>query len=341
MYLSKNRKSGIYYIYFRQDNGKKTRLSTRTTFKSEALKFLNDFEKKLKAKELTPSISIKKFAVQYLNTISITHTKSSYRSSKNSLDKFVEFVGADTLIKDITHSIAEKFILTTYQRAKHHAAQQLRHLKAAFNVAIAEANVERGFIQNPFKNIKLRIPEKTPVFINENELNLILTQEKNPTLRNIYQFAFFTGMRISEILNLIWGSVAQRSNVIKVSNTESFTTKSKRERVVPISKSVFNIFNEMKWGEGNNLNDYVFTKNSAKFNSVYVSKQFKKCVRSANLNDSIHFHTLRHSFASNLVQKGGSIYLVQKLLGHSQISTTQKYAHFNNESLQKVLDLLN
>ncbi len=57
----------------------------------------------------------------------------------------------------------------------------------------------------------------------------------------------------------------------------------------------------------------------------------KKSVRAAELNDKIHFHSLRHSFASNLVQKGVSLYVVKELLGHEDIKTTQIYSHFSKK----------
>ncbi|MBK7497981.1 MAG: tyrosine-type recombinase/integrase [Ignavibacteriales bacterium] len=56
-----------------------------------------------------------------------------------------------------------------------------------------------------------------------------------------------------------------------------------------------------------------------------MSKQFKAAVRSANLNNDIHFHNLRHSFVSNLVQRGVNLYVVKELLGHENIKTTQLY----------------
>ncbi|MCB9336460.1 MAG: tyrosine-type recombinase/integrase, partial [Flavobacteriales bacterium] len=73
---------------------------------------------------------------------------------------------------------------------------------------------------------------------------------------------------------------------------------------------------------------YVFGKeNGFPFTGDYFSKNFKKAVRAANLDEGIHFHTLRHSFASNLAQKGVSIYVIKELLGHSSVSTTEIYSH--------------
>lgn len=65
----------------------------------------------------------------------------------------------------------------------------------------------------------------------------------------------------------------------------------------------------------------------------YVGHRFKKFIRKAGLSEEIHFHSLRHTGATWLVQNGVSIYAVQKLLGHSNISVTQVYSHLETESL--------
>lgn len=74
-----------------------------------------------------------------------------------------------------------------------------------------------------------------------------------------------------------------------------------------------------------------FRYEGIKLNEDFVSKQFKKSVRAAGLNDKIHFHTLRHSFASMLVQRGVSLYVVKELLGHEDLSTTQIYSIYSNK----------
>ena len=87
--------------------------------------------------------------------------------------------------------------------------------------------------------------------------------------------------------------------------------------------------------------DYVFQKfKGVKLNQACVSKDFKKAVKKSNLNERVHFHTLRHSFASNLVQKGASIYVVKELMGHDNISTTQIYSHLRKENLIDAIRLL-
>ena len=84
----------------------------------------------------------------------------------------------------------------------------------------------------------------------------------------------------------------------------------------------------------------VFSKSGGiKFNNDYVTKNFKKAVRKAELNDKVHFHTLRHSFASRLVQRGASIYVVKELLGHTDVTTTQIYSHLEQSNLKDVMNL--
>ena len=72
----------------------------------------------------------------------------------------------------------------------------------------------------------------------------------------------------------------------------------------------------------------------------YISTNFKKAVRDADVIPELHFHSLRHGFASNLILKGVSIYEVSKLLGHADIKTTQIYAHLRSDDLQNAVDRL-
>ena len=84
----------------------------------------------------------------------------------------------------------------------------------------------------------------------------------------------------------------------------------------------------------------VFTYLNKPFTQDFVIHRFKKHVRGAKLNDRLNFHALRHTFASWLVQKGVSIYIVSKLLGHADVTTTQIYAHLQTDDLRDVVNSL-
>lgn len=332
MYLSKRKKSGIYYIYYRKDDGKKTRVSTKTKIKSEALKFLSQFEKKVKQKTPKSEISLGDFSFLYLKSISVTHTNESYRLTKRLIENFRDDIGKDKLLRQLDQTICEGYILKVYARAKHHGALLLRHFKAFFNRAIVWGYLEN----NPLKQMKLRVPENHPTFISIVELKKIIDQENDLMYKHIYEFAFNTGLRISEIVNLEWNDVDLVKGEMKIQNKEGYTTKSKRERVVPMSAKVKEILSL----QSKNSN-YIFNIKGEQISKTYLSKRFKGCVKDAKLNDKIHFHTLRHSFASTLVQKGVNLFHVQKLLGHSQISTTQRYSHLRQQDLVNAINALN
>lgn len=329
-------KNGNYYIYYRKEDGKKTRVSCRTTKKKEAIRFLSNFQNELKNRKPSNTITLGELYKRYLMAIDTSHSIGSYRHSKMCLKNLIEFVGEDVNIDEITKEQVEKFIFSIYKRAKHSASLHLRHLKAVFNKAI-----DWGYLgKNPFKGIKLRIPTNNPIFITKEELQLIVEKESNPILKQIYLFAFYTGMRRGEIVNLEWSDIDMDNKLIKVRNKNGFTTKSKKERIIPIGEIICGILCKLKQ-DRNDKQDYVFAKDNHKFNPTYVCRAFKKCIRLAKLNDDIHFHTLRHSFASYLASKGVSLYIIQQLLGHSNFSTTQKYSHLKNDDLVKAINLFN
>jgi integrase/recombinase XerD len=331
MYISKNKKSGIFYIYYRKDDGKKTRVSTRTWLKSEAMRYLKDFDKRLKKSNQQPSITMEELRFKYLTTVERSHTRQSNRIIKNTLDRFLKYVGKDTLASEIDKEKAQEFIFGVYQNSPYSADLLRRHLHACWEKMIAF-----GYVQsNPFKKIRLSLPENNPVFINKKELELIASKEANHTLVLLYRFAFYSGMRLSEIINLEYDDVKVKEKLIYVKNKDTFTTKSKRERVIPISKSLKRILKAVNSKDG-----IVFNNNGKQFNPDYVSKSFKKCVRTAGLNDKIHFHSMRHSFSSYLVQNGANMIAVQKILGHASIKTTQIYLHLRTEDLVKAIKLL-
>ena len=141
-------------------------------------------------------------------------------------------------------------------------------------------------------------------------------------------------MRISELLNLKWSHIDFENNQIKVSNSDDFTTKTGKERVIPIHSKIIELFSTMK-----RRNEYIFAKDgNFRYSRIYVSHRFKYYSRKAGLPENIKFHSTRHSFASLCVQSGVDIYSVQHLLGHSDVSTTQIYSHLTQSHLQSAME---
>jgi len=144
------------------------------------------------------------------------------------------------------------------------------------------------------------------------------------------------GLRAGEVFALTWGCVDFGHGALTLLDTKS------RDRVVYMTQQV----REMLLGrERGQPSDLVFpARGGGKIEAI--SKTFDKVVEAVGLNDGILdarqkvcFHTLRHTFASWHVQNGTDLYVVQKLLGHSTLTMTQRYAHLAPDTLRKATDM--
>lgn len=337
MFLGK-RSNGIYFIEFFDENLFKTRrISTGTKNKKLAAEFLHKMELKRFQPTVQTKILLSQFEKEYFQNFGCNFSSAYKRSIELSFRQLRVHTG-DANISSISRQTAQKFISSVFSHAKGASALYHRTLKAAFNRA-----VEWSYIpENPFKYVKLpRTIKKIPLFIEERELNQILKETENPDLEDLFALAFYSGLRLGEILNLKWEHISFQEKMIYVRNQKGFTLKGKKDRVVPINSKLEKIL-KRRYEEGLcSAERYVFEKClGVKYNSDFVSKKFKESIIAAGLNNDIHFHTLRHSFASNLVQRGASLYVVKELMGHSDISTTQVYSHLNTESLISAIRLL-
>ena len=338
MFINK-RKNGYYFVqYFDEVENKTRRISARTKVKSEAEKFLRRLDKRLIFLPEKKNISLKEFSDEYIAAIGNTLSKSYLKSIKLSFRQLQKHTG-DTELKSIKVRNIQQFISNTFQRTERGTGLYYRTLKAAFTRAVDWEYIS----ENPFKKVKVPKTSKSyPAFISENEFNQILASTKSNVLQNIFTIAFYTGLRLSELTNLKWVSIDFTENIITLYNGNGFNTKNKKDRIIPMNKKVREIFlNILPKDINKNESRYVFEKHKdVRYNNEYISKKFKQGVRLAELDDRIHYHTLRHSFASNLVQKGVSLYVVKELLGHENITTTQIYSHVQNPDLVDAIKLL-
>jgi len=339
------KRNSYYHLeYFDEEENKLKRISTEHKRKQEALIFVSKFKESLLASKKPEFITLENFQKKYISFTEKTMSEGYNKNIKYAFGILVDHFGSEVPIKKISPNDLEYFLVNKFPEAKHATALTYRTLKSAFQKAIQWNYLE----VNPLEKIKLpKIPQNKPIFISDIELRQIISYEQNETLKDIYFFAFYSGCRINEILNLKWNSIDFAERIISIRNDETFTTKSKKERIIPINNNLFeNLKNRLPKVNKINNDAYVFLDSKGrKFRADTVSKWFKKTVKDAakeiKIDTNIHFHTLRHSFASCLVQRGVSIYEVSKLLGHSDIKVTEIYAHLKPDNLRKAIDLLN
>ena len=347
MYLAKNKKSSFYQIIYFID-GKRTTHSTKKTTRKEAVQYLEEFsiksvntsvaKKTIRQKTIIKyTLTLSEFKKEYLEYSKPVKSKSYIVSIDYAFKYFIEYAG-DIPLDQIQTRTVDKFIYSTFSRTQRGAHQYYRTLKAAINKA-----VEWNYITvNPFTKVKFpRLSKTFPVFIPEDEFLIILANTKYQHLREFFTIAFYTGLRIGELVNMQWNWIDFLQNQITVKCTDDFLTKSKKERIVPMHEKVRSILINRFNSCNHSLDEFALYRIKGKM--LYqeaISKQFKQIVRNSKLNDKIHFHTLRHSFASLLVQRGVSLYVVKELLGHESLTTTQIYAHLQQQNLRDAVNLL-
>lgn len=201
-------------------------------------------------------------------------------------------------------------------------------LRYLFNLAI-KWEVE-GVTSNPTSGIPLlKENNQNERFLSALDAKALLRAIKysrNKMLKHIVPMLILTGARKREVLDAKWEDFDIARQIWRIP-----TTKSGKARVVPLSDMATRLVKQL---QETKRCDYVFANPNTRkpYKSFYYS--WHSARKDAGLDD-LRVHDLRHSFASFLVNAGRSLYEVQTLLGHSQIKTTQRYAHLSADSLRK------
>ncbi len=292
---------------------------------------VNEIEKQ-RTSSFGNSVYIENFASEYLKYIGNNFSRSYLRSATLSFTHLSRFFGEQKPLNELSVKDAEDFKNYLMQTAPLGYKVYLRNMKAAFNKAVDWEMVTA----NPFAKVKInQVQQVAPIFICRKELDAIVEHTSSPILRDLFLFGFYTGCRLGEIVNLKWKHINLNKNCIAIGD-DDLHTKNKRTRTIPICNILNSGLEQLQ--NTDDVDSYVFSKsNGFPFNRDYISRAFKKVVRKAGLREKIHFHTLRHSFASNLAIKGVPLIVIKELLGHSSIVTTQIYSHSDLASLQKAV----
>ena len=344
MYVAKIKRSKFFQIIYFIDGKRKT-LSTKTADRKEAQKVLENFKASLNnpVQEIVHqlpievSLSLSNFRDEYLEFIRSAKSKKYFESISYSFKQLISFCG-DIPLNKIETKIIDKFICSTFNRTPRGAHHYYRTLKAALNKAISWDYISI----NPFTKIKFpKLSKSFPAFISEDELLIILANTPYQYLKDIFTVGFYTGLRLGELINMQWNWIDFFQNLITVKCSGSFQTKSKKERIVPMSEKVKSvIINRFNLGIHQPGEIVFYRSKERRLHQETISKQFKDVVRKSNLNEKIHFHSLRHSFASLLAQKGVSLFIIKELLGHEDLATTQIYSHLQQQNLRDAINLL-
>lgn len=175
---------------------------------------------------------------------------------------------------------------------------------------------------------------KLPVILSQKEITLLLKATINPKHRLLLALSYGCGLRVSEAVTLQWKDIDRDRNTIHLKNTKWWK---ERLLMIPLSiqKRLFDYKDAWKtpWKQGK----FIFYSNQWWHISQRTAQAvFKQACKRANIEKNVSFHSLRHSFATHLLEQWTDIRYVQKLLGHNNIRTTQWYTHVMQPSLEKI-----
>jgi integrase/recombinase XerD len=271
----------------------------------------------------------------------------SYNSTESYVQdtlKLINFFSDQNLnkkISNINNSDIREFIFQQSKLIKPSSQSRLiSSLKNFFDYLI----VEKIITINPVDSIEYpKIATKIPETLSTNEIDQLiayLKKSKNNSLRNcaILEVLYSCGLRVSELINIKISDIFFDEFLIKILG------KGNKERFVPMSKMVKNMIKDYIKIERFNIvskkgnEDILFLNNRGKrLSRVMIFTILNIAKKGLGIKKKISPHVLRHSFATHLIENGADISSIQHMLGHTNITTTERYLHVSKKHLIETL----
>ena len=277
---------------------------------------------------------------QFLRYLTAERNASSHTCSNYALDlsQFFAFLG-HARVAEVTVTDVRRFIvhLSTRQQARRTIARRLSCLRSFFRFLCREGTVA----QNPAVAIAApRLEQRLPSFLDEQEITRLLEAPSTENWhglrdRALLETLYSTGMRASELTGL------NLEDVDEVSGTAIVRGKGKKERLCPIGETALRAIRAYLAKRPKRLRvpyALFISQKGTRLTVRQVDRLLVRYVRQANLPASISPHSLRHTFATHLLDRGADLRSVQELLGHASLSTTQIYTHVTPQRLKKIYD---
>lgn len=281
---------------------------------------------------MNKDIELDKNIINYLNYLKFERklADNTYKSYRYNLIKIASHFENQSLI-DLTEDDIREFLYRDEDKSRT-KAHYLTVLKSFYDY-MTDTNV---ITINPCKAIKSpKLERNLPKYLTIAEinelLNITLKEPKDYRNKAMLELLYATGMRVSELLDLKLYNYYEEEDCIKVMG------KGSKERFIPLSdiaiKYLKLYLNEYrKFILNTKQSDYIFVNyNGNRMSRQGFTKILKKIAQDSKITKEISPHIIRHSFATHLLNEGADLRVIQELLGHENISTTEIYSHVSNE----------
>jgi len=260
------------------------------------------------------------------------HTLTNYRLD---LEEFKQFLG-DSSLEKVDYLVLRKYLAQLKEKnlKARTVNRHLSSLRSFFKFLIRE-----GYLKtNPITSLASPKQEKhLPLFLTEEETTKLITavqpkDERGLRDRAVLEIFYSTGIRVSELVGLNVQDVDFIGGIIKVLG------KGKKERIVPIGEIAIAATRDYLEKRKKQEEALFLNKSGRRITDRGVRNIVGKYIRMASIKRGVSCHTLRHSFATHLLNRGADLRSVQELLGHVNLSTTQIYTHLTTDRLKSVYD---
>ena len=265
------------------------------------------------------------------------HTIRAYRID---IEQLIDHLGEDVMIKDLSKYDLHEYISTISKSITSKSlSRKIATIKSLFKFMVSENIIEN----NISKSIRApKISKKLPNHLTIDEMNLFFNKSLDMIeipLRDlsIIDLLYSTGVRVSECASILISNINFKNNSIKILG------KGKKERIVlfgdKTKKNLMRYINE----ENIHIDGYLFMSGTKKSKNNYITTRtiyniVKKYIKFISSNEKLGPHSLRHSFATHLLQTGSDLMAIKDLLGHSSLSSTQIYTHLDTKRMKEIYD---
>lgn len=266
------------------------------------------------------------------------HTLAAYRSDLEQFRTFVvQELGEGATPADVSHLLIRRFMANLMKgHTRSSIGRKLAAIRSCYRYLVRQGMV----LQNPAELVSTPKKEKkVPYHLSIDEVTTLVEAPSGPEalpLRDkaILELLYSSGLRVSELTGLNVGSIDLESGLVKVLG------KGGKERIVPLGShavAAISAYQEALPPEGASRAAFLNAR-GGRLTRRSVARIVDRHMLKLATMKKVSPHTLRHTFATHLLESGVDLRAIQELLGHSSLSTTQKYTHVNIDRLMEVYD---
>jgi integrase len=279
--------------------------------------------------EKSKGVTLGQFAREYIERHACR--KKSERIDRQMIDTHLVDKFAQRPLDGITRAEIAKLHHEVGKKTPYKANRLLSLISKMYELAITWGHLPEAH-PNPAKRIERFKEEKRERYVTKDEMPRLLAAidtEESPYIRSAIWLYLLTGVRKSELLRVKWGDIDLDRCELSIPDT-----KADRPHLLPLSSLALEVLRKTPKEVGN---EYVFPSGRTGGHLVNIEKPWGRIKIAAGLKD-VRLHDLRRTVGSYMAQAGASINLIGKILNHSNLSTTQVYARFNQDPMRDALE---